>query len=346
MLYLTTRNKFDAYTKAHPLKGSRADNGGFYIPFKMPLLTREELLSLQGKSVSQTVAEILNLFFKTELCSWDVEFSIGRYPLRMSTVNHRIAVAELWHNPDGAYESIEKALALRLDSQIDTRNIPSWTRIAIRIAVLFAIYGEMLRSGCVSEEQTFDASVATGDFSAAMALWYARQMGLPIGNIVCGCNENCAVWELLHLGEFSTGISAQATTTPDCDFAVPEELERLICATLGVDETLRYCDVLRRGGLYGPPAGTLETLRSGMYGAVVSKSRVEGMIPSVYRTGGYVLGPYTALAFGSLQDYRAKTGQTAPALLLADRSPMCNGKLVAAAMDITETELKKLLSEV
>ena len=78
MLYLTTRNKFDAYTKAHPLKASRANNGGYYIPFKMPRFTQPELSAMQEKSVSTTIAEILNLFFNTDLSNWDVEFAIGR----------------------------------------------------------------------------------------------------------------------------------------------------------------------------------------------------------------------------------------------------------------------------
>lgn len=346
MLYLTTRDKFDAYTKAHPLKGSRANNGGFYIPFKMPSFYAGQLLELQNKSVSQTIAEVLNLFFKTELCSWDVEFAIGRYPLRINQLKHRINVAELWCNTEGTYKKLEKAIANALCADDGEGNVPEWVRITVRISVLLACYGEMLRLDVLQPNQSFDVATATGDMTAAMAVWYARQMGLPVNNIVCGCNENSAVWNLLHLGEFSADVPVVSTTTPLADVAVPEALERLVCATLGVDEALRYCDVLAAGGHYAPPEGMLDALRDGMYGAVVSKSRLSDLIPSVYRTVGCVLGPYTALAYGALQDYRTKTGQSAPALLLSDRSPLCDGRMVASAMDITETELSKLLSQV
>lgn len=346
MLYLTTRDKFDAYTKAHPLKGSRANNGGYYIPFKMPEFQSGQLLELKDKSVSQTVAEVLNLFFKTELCSWDVEFAIGRYPLHIQNLKQRIAVAELWRNTDGAYEKLEKAMANALQADDGNGNVPDWVRITVRIAVLLACYGEMLRQNTLQPDQSFDVATATGDMTAAMAAWYARQMGLPVNNIICGCNENSSVWNLLHLGEFSADIAVVSTTTPLTDVSVPETLERLVCGTLGVDETLRYCDIVAAGGYYAPPAGMLETLRSGLYGAVVSKSRLNDLIPSVYRTVGYVFGPYAALAYGALQDYRAKTGQTAPALILSDRSAMCDSRMVASAMNITETELTKLLREV
>lgn len=345
MLYLTTRDKFDAYTKAHPLKGSRANNGGFYIPFKMPEFQNGQLPELKNKSVSQTVAEVLNLFFKTDLCSWDVEFAIGRYPLHIQILNHRISVAELWRNTEGTYEKLEKAMSDALRADDGNGNIPDWVRIAIRIAVLLACYGEMLRLGVVQANQSFDVATATGDMTAAMAAWYARQMGLPVNNIVCGCNENSTVWNLLHLGEFSADVTVVSTTTPLSDVAVPEALERLVCGTLGVDEAQRYCDIVAAGGHYAPPEGMVDTLRDGMYGAVVSKSRLGDLIPSVYRTVGYVMGPYAALAYGALQDYRAKTGQSAPALLLSDRSPLCDNCMVASAMDITETELNKLLSQ-
>jgi threonine synthase len=87
----------------------------------------------------------------------------------------------------------------------------------------------------------------------------------------------------------------------------------------------------------------LETLRKGMYGAVVSGERMMGLIPSVHRTGGYILDPYAALAFGGLQDYRAKTGTHRTALLICDRSPLCDKKLVCAATGFSEKELKSKL---
>ena len=346
MLYLTTRDKFDAYTKAHPLKGSRANNGGFYVPFKMPEFQGGQLQELKNKSISQTIADVLNLFFSTELCSWDVEFAIGRYPIHLAPLNHRITVAELWRNMEGTYAKLEKAMASALRADDGNGNVPDWVRITVRIAVLIACYGEMLRLEILQPDQSFDVAMATGDMTAAMAAFYAREMGLPVTNIVCGCNENSTVWKLFHLGEFSADVSVVATTTPLADIAVPEALERLACATLGVDETLRYCNVVAAGGLYAPPEGTLDTLRNGMYGAVVSKSRLQDLIPSVYRTIGYVLGPYAALAYGALQDYRTRTGQSAPALLLSDRSTLCDSSMVASAMDMKESELNRLLSQV
>lgn len=340
MLYVTTRDKFDAFTVHRAMGEDRAPNGGLYLPFRMPCLAADELSALREKSFGQCVAELLNGFFCAGLSGWDVEFSIGKNPVKLVSMNHRILIGELWHNQQWDYTHLERVLSERLCG----RKQPSgWMRIAVRIAVLFGVYGEMLRIGSIEPKKEFDVALPTGDFSAAMAVWYARQMGLPVANIICACNENSALWDLMHLGEVRTDVTKIDTVTPLADHALPEELERLVFGTLGVAENLRFCEICGRGGVYTPRPGMLETLRKGMFSAVVSQARLEATIPSVYRTGGYILGPYTALAYGGLLDYRAKTGESRTALLLSDRSPVCDAAFVAGTMEISERELKAKL---
>ncbi|MCD7754902.1 MAG: hypothetical protein LUJ09_00975 [Firmicutes bacterium] len=344
MLYVTTRNQYDAFTAPRTLQSDRAPDGGFYAPFRLPRVENPEILALKDQSFSQCVAQILNLFFSCKLTAWDVEMSIGRYPMQVIPMSHRMMVAETWHNPQWDYSRMEKNLFARLrgSEDVDAPAV-SWAAIAIRIAVLFGIYGELQRSCGVRPEAPVDVAVPTGDFAAPMAAWYAREMGLPIANILCVCNENSAVWELLHHGEVRTDVPAIHTATPLADIPVPENLEHLIAGTLGAEEAQRYGAICGKGGTYAPYSGRLERLRRGMYAAVTSDARLEGLIPSVYRTVGYILGPYTALVYSGLLDYRAKTGETRPALLLSDRSPICDGGMVASALDISQPQLAKLL---
>ena len=83
-----------------------------------------------------------------------------------------------------------------------------------------------------------------------------------------------------------------------------------------------------------------EKLRKGMFAAVISKDRLVATIPSVYRTRDYILGPAAALGYSGLLDYRAKTGENRTALLLAERSPMCDCDFVARVMNMTVPELR------
>lgn len=343
MLYITTRDKYDASTTPKSLQGDRGADGGLYLPFRMPAFNEGELKDLVTGTFGQTVANILNLFFSCGLSGWDVEFCIGRYPVKVTDIKQRIYAVELWNNSQNSYSRLENALSEKVREAVSGTATTSWLRIAVRIAVLFGAYGELLRAGFVAFGATFDVSVPTGDFSCAMAVWYSCQMGLPVQNIICGCNENGMVWELLHHGEIRTDAVAVKTTTPDADVAVPAELERLICGTLGQNEARRYASVCAEGASYAPRPGMLDDLRKGMFAAVISNERLAALLPNVAATTGYILGPYTALAYGGLLDYRTKHRESRPALLIADRNPICDAEYTAAAMGITVSQLKEKL---
>lgn len=344
MLYITTRNRFDASTTPKSMRSDRGADGGLYLPFRMPQLNADELEALAAVSFGSCVAQILNLFFSCKLTGWDVEFCVGRYPAKVRSIKQNILAAELWYNTRNCYAQLENALSEKIRQERGEEQTTSWLRIAIRIAVLFGVYGEMRRGGLVHAGDRFDVSLATTDFSGVMAVWYARQMGLPVETIICGCNENSAVWELLHLGEVRTDLNVVKTATPEADIALPAELERLICGALGQNEAVRYSGICASGGIYAPPVGTLDTLRKGMFAAVISRERLEALIPNVFTTTGYILGPYSALAYGGLLDYRTKHRQNRTALLIADRNPVCDAEYTASAIHLPVSELKEKLS--
>lgn len=347
MLYVTTRDKNDAFTAYRALGEDRGPDGGFYVPFQLPHFDREQINELKNKSFGQNVADILNLMFSARLDGWDVDFCIGRYPTRQVAMSHRIVFAELWHNPDMDFARVVRNLTSRIRGIEDTTGEPSnWAKIAVYIAVLFAVFGELEQGNDVDCDRPVDVAVPTGDFSVPMAVWYAREMGLPIANIVCGCNENSSAWDLLHHGQIHTDAVAVKTATPDCDFAVPAELERLISAVLGTKEALQFLDTCAAGKVYKPPVLQFEDLRRGMYAGVVSKQRMESLISSVYRTNTYILDPYTALAYGSLQDYRTRYAESRTALVISTCSPICSAQTVSNALGITREELSDRLNMV
>ena len=344
---MTTRSKNDAYTAARTMNLDRGPDGGLFIPFRLPQYSVEEISALGSKSFGQNVADILNLFFSTKLSGWDVDMSVGRSPVKYKAMNYRMIVAEAWHNMDRNFSRVLNSLACKIHPDGELIGAPAnWVQTAIRIAVLFGIYGELLRTEQVSVDTPFDIAVPSGTFAAPMAAWYARKMGLPIGTIICGCNENSAPWDLLHRGELDTDTLAVDTNTPEGDFPLPPDLERLICETCGQDEAMHYFWCCTEGSTYAPAENAWEAMRSGMFAAVVSRVRVETIIPSIYRTNKYILDPYAALAYGALSDYRARTGGSGTALLLAEKNPLCAGEAVARAMRITTAELKQRLSEV
>lgn len=323
MLYVTTREKYDAFTTARTLASSSGPDGGLYLPYKMPLLTAEELESLGNQTFGQNVAAMLNRFFGCGLTSWDVEFSIGRYPVKLTNLGQKILVAECWRNLEGSYGKLERLLSARICRKgAKDVTVTSWLRIAIRIAVLSAVFGELRRAGFAD---SVDLALPDGDFSLAMAVWYCREMGLPIVNIIVGCGDGSDAWDLLHNGHLSS-----------CNMP---ELERLIYGTLGIEAAQR----VGRGESITLRPDQLQILRRGIFSAVVSAERRDGAIPNVYGTNSYILEPQAAVAYSALMDYRARTGESRVALIVEDTSPADHADSIAAALGLSAEKVKELL---
>lgn len=343
MLYATTRSKLDTYTNLWAQRDDAAPDGGLFVPVLLPKFSTEEIRALKDRSAGETIAQILNRFFSCRFTGGDVEFAIGRNFFRLMDISHRITIAETWHNPDGDFSWIVRALSRRMASEHGIARPSEWMGIAVRIAVLFALFGDLERRGIVGPARPLDVAVTAGDFSGPMAAWYARKMGLPVGTIVCCCNENGGIWDLLRRGQMKLDPRKIETITPECDIPVPRGLERLISSTLGEEEVREFNRIRAKGGTYEVNPEQHRRLGEGMYASVVSSKRLLAAMPNAYRTHGCVLCPYGALVYSGLMDYRAMSGKNGPALMLCERSPLNSGDTVTKALGISNQQLRDLL---
>lgn len=342
MLYLTTRDGREAYPALRTLLDQRGPDSGLFLPFQIPVLSQEFLRGLSKKTFGECMAEILNQFFSARLNGWDVEFTIGRSPLKINSISHRIAIVETWHNPDKRFSRMVRSLSGRMLGREDIpETATDWGTLAVRIGVLFGSFAELGRLDLWDRHHPLDVAVPTGDFSVPMSVWYAKRMGLPVGKIICGCGDTSIPWDLLHHGEFRVdSYRRRAGEQTGLD-----SLERLLCCCLGWEEAAEYRRVCGAGGVYSPGAAAVQALRDGFFAGVISKKRVESILPNVWKTSGCLLEPESALAYGGLQDYRSITGESRPALILMEKSPLCDADAVCSAMGIPLERLEKLASQ-
>ncbi len=337
MLYATTRSKTDTYTAHRALWEDRTPDGGFFVPFRMPAV---DIQKVKEGSFSDAVADFLNLFFSAGLTAWDIDCAVGKSAVKIIAMPHRVLLAQFWNNPQGEYAYICYKLFEKLCSgKVGT--VTNWAGIAIRISVLFGIYALTYKMGINS----FDLTVNTGDFSTPMAAWYAKKMGLPIGTIVCACNDNSAAWDFIHRGELNTAMTEVKTLTPELDVSNPFGIERLIYEVFGIEEVKKYLLASEHRRLYQIRPDMMDQISRGMFVSVVGKNRVEAVVSSVYRSNQCVLDPYTAVSYGSLQDYRAKTGESCPTVLLWDSNPAHHMTVVQNATGLKKTEIEKIINQ-
>lgn len=344
MLYVTTRNNVDAFTAQRVLRDRRGPDGGLFVPFRLPVFSNEDILALKEKRFNTCVAEILNLLFNTRLTAYDIDFCVGRYFVRLKKMNQRLMVAECWHNTHWTFSSIVEDLSARIRVDPQCTSTPGdWAEVGIRIAVLFGIYAELSRSGMVDSDKKMDVAVLTGDFSAPMSAWYARKMGLPIGNIICCCNENGNLWDFICHGQLRTDGVAQQTMIPEANVVVPVGIERLIHAYGGTSEVNHYLEAARSGKSYFLDDRLLRELRQGIYVTVNSDSRIRSVIPNVYGTYSHILSLCGATVYAGVQDYRARTGENRFALILSEKSPRNYSDIITEVLGISRKKLEELL---
>lgn len=305
MWYLTTRTEQESVTPLTALEQTLSTDGGRFLPVVFPQFSPERLQSLGDKAFCRIVAEVLNEFFSACLGERDVEFCLGREPMVLWTVSRRTLAAEAWHNPEGSISRMEDNLTRRMGRTGETPS--EWARIAVRISLLFGLYGMLMQREPGAE---FDLAVSGETLYTPLAACYARSMGLPIRTIVVGCADDRGLWELLRRGELRAG-----SIRPDgC-------LERLIYDCLGRGEAAAFARCAQTGQRYAPAPEQMMLLGQTMHPWVVSEKRVQGLSGAVRHTAGRELGREGILAYGGLLNERAASGSVRTAVVFTGERP-------------------------
>lgn len=342
MLYVTTRMDRDAFTPFRAMTCDLGPTGGQYLPMVMPRFDEAGLRAVAERGFNENVAWILSLLCRKELTGRDIDLVTGKGGTQPLELNSRTVVAEVWRNAACSFDEYVLRL-FRLLVKDPGERPGQWFTMAVRIGQLFGIFGELMARGRASAEAPLDLAVPSMDFQAPMAAWYARGWGLPIGTIICCCNENNAPWSLLHQGEMRTDQNVRHTLTAACDQAAPAGLERLIYGVLGSGEVDRYAAAVAAGKLYSLEPEQRDALREGLFVSVVSQRRMEFMIPNIYRAGGWRPDLYAAMAYAGLVDQRAQPGDTGRAMIIAENGPLHCAGVVAGMLGIDADALRQIL---
>lgn len=341
MLYVTTRTDQDAFTSYRAMTQDFGPDGGQFIPRIEPRFDEAALAELAKRSFNQNVAHVLSLLYRRKITAWDVDLVIGKHPMALVELPGRTLVAQTWHNSDRRFDQFVERLFRVVVTEPEQRP-GQWFTMSVRIAVLCGILGHLMARGV---EMPVDLAVPSLDFQFPMAAWYARAWGLPIGTIICCCNENNAPWTLLYQGKLRPGRGVRRTVTDACDQTAPAGLERLIRAVLGPEEVKRYVQTLEAGKAYRLEPERRDRLREGFAVAVVSQRRMEFMLPNICRSGRWIPDLYAAMAYTGLVDHRSGCGETGTCLIISEENPVFSAELLAKTMGISAETLRQRLQE-
>ena len=338
MLYVTTRDTEQYYTAGQVMELPAAPDRALFVPIRLPELDENQQNELLSMPFSACIAAILNLFFPVNLTAEQVA-SAMEGSVDFVFLHHKTAMPELWRNKENSVSYGMRRLLELMGCK--SREAEQWPLVAVGIALLFGMFGQLQQSGRPDFQGNINLAVASGNFTMPMSAWYAKKMGLPIHKVICGCNQNSAPWELIHKGELRLDGQLYHTNTPLLDVTIPCNLERLLFACFGVSGSLTFGSAkVRRKTLRLEPE-QMAVLQEELSVSVIGGSRTRNFISRIYKTAYYLMSPYTALVYNGLLDYRALARESIPAVVLAEEGPVVCAAEVLAAMELPQEELTK-----
>jgi threonine synthase len=237
-------------------------------------------------------------------------------------------VKKMFSNPD-----LEQLLQQH-GYQFSSANSINIGRLVPQIAYYVYAYGKMAQLGRISPHDPLNFVVPTGNFGNILAAYYAKNMGLPIGKLICASNENKVLYDFFQTGKYDKNRPFHLTCSPSMDILISSNLERLIYQCVGRD-AVKNCEMmesLTAQGNYQINA-TMQSALLDFYGNFATESETFATIKAWYEQHGYVMDPHTAVAACVYEKYQKETADHTAAVLVSTASPYKFPHSVMTAID-------------
>ena len=210
---------------------------------------------------------------------------------------HNIAIEGVFDDCQDLVKAVSNDHAFKAKYKIGTVNSINWARLLAQVVYYFAGY---LQATTRNEEKV-SFTVPSGNFGNICAGHVARQMGLPIAQLVVATNENDVLDEFFRTGVYQVRGSANTyeTSSPSMDISKASNFERFIFDLVGRDgaatRVLFEAGVAEQGGFKLSPLMVEEA--ASKYGFVSGKSTHADRLATIkdcYERLGQMIDTHTA----------------------------------------------------
>ena len=213
----------------------------------------------------------------------------------------------------------EKELPFRLSSA----NSINIGRLAPQIMYYFRAYRALLDAGKIRLGDKVNFSVPTGNFGDILAGYLAKQLGLPVGMLICASNANRVLTDFIRTGTYDRRRPLLKTTSPSMDILVSSNLERLLYLISGCDTRLVADKMkeLNTNGLYTVPEYIRNSVQKEFWADCCLDEQAAQTIYRMWTEYGYLCDPHTAAGWMAAENYVNQTGDIRPMVVLSTASP-------------------------
>ncbi len=218
--------------------------------------------------------------------------------------------------------------------QFSSANSINIGRLVPQICYYVYAYATLLKEGKLSEGEKMNVVVPTGNFGNILAAFYAKQMGLPVGKLICASNDNKVLYDFFATGVYDRNRDFILTSSPSMDILISSNLERLIYRIAGndADKNRELMAALSGQGSYEITPEMKEGLAD-FYGNYADEAETAAEIKRLYEACGYVLDTHTAVASAVYQKYVKETGDKTKTVIASTASPFKFTRSVMNAID-------------
>lgn len=229
-----------------------------------------------------------------------------------------------------------KEMAEELDKegfQFSSANSINIGRLVPQVAYYVYAYASLVRMGKLSDGELMNVVVPTGNFGNILAAYYAKNMGLPIGKLICASNENKVLYDFFRTGSYDRNREFILTSSPSMDILISSNLERLIYKIAGSEEKNKeMMGALSKDGKY-EITEAMKAQLADFYGNYAKEEESAAVIKKLYEDTGYVIDTHTAVAAAVYQKYEAETGDKTTTVIASTASPYKFARSVLHAID-------------
>lgn len=207
--------------------------------------------------------------------------------------------------------------------QFSSANSINIGRLVPQVAYYFYAYGQLVKQGAIKNGDKINFSVPTGNFGDILAGYYAKNLGLPVNQLICASNQNNVLTDFFETGYYDRVRPFFTTTSPSMDILVSSNLERLVFHATGddADQTAAYMHDLETTGHYQIKPDELKQLQNTFSAGFATADADREAIAKVYQSTQFAIDPHTAIAKAVADAYREKTDDQHPMVIVSTASP-------------------------
>ncbi|MDO4936586.1 MAG: threonine synthase [Sutterellaceae bacterium] len=206
-----------------------------------------------------------------------------------------IAVKGAFDDAQDVVKACSRDAVFKNENHIGTVNSINWARISAQVVYYFKGWLEVTEK----PGEVIDVTVPSGNFGNILAGWIAKQMGLPIGQLVVATNENDVLHEFFTTGTYRVrdGEHTYVTSSPSMDISKASNFERYVYDIVGknagrINEL--WTMVALKGGFTLTESEFFAVRQSGFTSARSTHADRLATIAELYRKEGFMVDPHTA----------------------------------------------------